>query len=52
MYHMLFDTDRASQAKESARNRQALLLRRGVRGEMFEIVFSCKILSRFFPFYP
>ena len=48
----MFDPDKASYAKESARNRQALLVRRGLRGEMFEIVFSCKILLRFFPFYP
>ena len=29
-----------------------MLVRRGLRGEMSEIVFSCKILSRFFPLYP
>ena len=38
--------------KRSVRNYQAMPLRGGLRGKMFEIVFSCKILSRFFPFYP
>ena len=43
----MFDADRASKAKESVRNRQALLVRKELRGEMFEIVFSWKILLRF-----
>ena len=39
-------------AKTSVRNCQAMLVRRGLRGEMCEIVFSSKIVSPFFPFYP
>ena len=49
--HALFDAERVSKAKKSVRNHQAKLVKRGLRGEMFEIIFSCKILSRFFPFY-
>ena len=38
--HALFDADRASKVKESVRNCQAMLVRRRLRGEMFEIVLN------------